>query len=566
MTNAVVQAGGWHAQMATVLRAHRDSSVADDVATVRDASVERDFENAVAAFEVLDYVAATGLFEAVIAARHDDAAAHFGLGLCWYKLKNDEDAADNFLMALHFQPQFAEPHYHLALIAQKSGDIPAAIRHIEHALVRRPDYADAHNLLGACLLAVGDPDRAARSFEKAVELSPGNAKFRSNLGYVLARDLGQFEIGASHLEAALQIDRGSSTIWCNYCTVLSRQGRLAEIISICDQLLASKPELHEARLNRALALLKLERFGEAWGDYEARKLTRSNYLPRPFNFRNWGGEPLAGKTVLVYGEQGLGDEIMFASCLPEVIGQAGKCILDCSPRLERLFARSFPTTVVRAAEQADRNIGWLQSPGAIDYQVAAGSLPGFFRRRREDFPATAGYLRADPARVEAWRARLGASGRALNIGIAWRGGMTSTGKNLRSLELGALLPLLKQKNAHFVSLQHDATVAEVASIANNENVLLEHWPEAVADLDEMAALIGALDLVVTVCSATVHLAGALGRRAWVLVPAVAEWRYLESGETMPWYPSIRMFRQQNAGEWQPVIEAVTHALADWKIQ
>ncbi len=514
------------------------------------------------AMESRDYEAAAASFAETIGIRHDDASAHNGLGHAYLKLGRDAEAADSFLLAAHFGPEHAEPLYHLGLVCHRRGDPAAAIEYLDRALELQPGHAEAHNLRGACLLSLGDPERAAESFARAVEADPGHAHYRSNLGYVLLRDLGRMEAGASQIAAALDLDRSSPAIWCNYCSVLSGQGRLDEVISICDQLLAANPELHEARLNRALALLKRQRFADGWADYAARKLTRSNYRPRPFRFPQWDGAPVSGGAVLVYGEQGLGDEIMFASCIPDVLARRERLVIECSPRLKTLFARSFPAATVHGAEQADPDLRWLQSCGRIEGQVAAGDLPGLFRRDAASFPAHTGYLRADEARIVHWKQRLAANP-ALNVGIAWRGGMRSTRQDFRSLGPAVIAPLLRTAGVRFVSLQHDADAQEVASIGAETGITLAHWPEALADIDETAALICALDLVISVCSTPVHLTGALGRPVWILVPAVAEWRYLEQGEHMPWYPSARLIRQTAGGDWQPVVQSVARDLAQF---
>ena len=513
------------------------------------------------ALDARDYATAIDCFRAAVDYKHDDADAYCGLGVAHMKLQQYEDAADCFQMALHFRETDAEPHYQLGVLAQRQSDPAAAIVHLGHAITRRADHADAHNLLGACLLSLGDAARAATSFARAVEINPENAHYQSNLGFVLLRDLGEVERGAVHLEAALRLNPEDAVIQCNYSSLLAYRGRVAEVVALCDHLLRANPGLFEARLNRALALLKMDRYAEAWPDYEARKHTRSNYLQRPYAFPEWRGEALTGKTLLVYGEQGLGDEIMFASCLPDVMEQAARCVIDCSPRLAALFSRSFPDAIVHGADQADAVGAAWQTPVAVDCQVAAGSLPGHYRRQREDFPRHAGYLRADPARVHYWREKLLGAGERLKVGIAWRGGMVSTRRSLRSLELNALLPLLQVPDIHFTSLQHDATAEELAQLTDGRELRLNHWPEAVADLDETAALVSALDLVITVCSANVHLTGALGREAWVMVPAVAEWRYLAAGESMPWYPGVRMFRQQQEGDWSEVVATIAGELA-----
>jgi Flp pilus assembly protein TadD len=520
------------------------------------------FSNGIAAFTSGDYDAAVRYFNAVIEARHDDADAHNYLGLAYLKQSRVEDAVDCFVMATHFRPTFAEAHYNLALAAQRRGEHREAAAHLERAISCRADYAEAHNALGVSALELGNPQQAAAHFEQAIALKPDYARARSNLGYVLFREFGDFERGAAHIKSALDLDNGDSDAWCNYSMVLSHEGRLAEAISVCDRLLAAKPGLDEARLNRALANLKLGRFAEAWPDYEARKLTRSNYIPRPYVFPEWRGEQLTGKTVLVYAEQGLGDEIMFASCLPDLIARAGRCVLECTPRLERLLRRSFPGVTLHAAKQSDVDTGWLAQVGPVDYQVALGSLPGFFRRQWSDFPRHAGYLRADPARVEYWRGRcLRTPGAGPHIGISWRGGVTSTRRLLRSMQLSELRPLVQRKDAVFVSLQYGECRAEIEALLQSAGVRVHHWQEAIDDYDETAALVGALDRVISVQTAVVHLAGALGKPAWVMVPAVPEWRYLQSGDAMPWYPSVRLFRQQRADQWQPVIAEVAAELA-----
>ena len=163
--------------------------------------------------------------------------------------------------------------------------------------------------------------------------------------------------------------------------------------------------------------------------------------------------------------------------------------------------------------------------------------------------------------MDDWRRRLTVHATKLKVGIAWRGGTVTTRRKQRSLELRQLLPILRTKRVVFISLQHDAGAEEVSDVASREAVAILHFPEVAADLDTAAALISTLDLVITVCGSVVHLSGGLGRPAWVMVPAVAEWRYLDSGATMPWYPSVRMFRQENTGDWSPVIAQIASKLA-----
>lgn len=541
-------------------RAHAEPVPAAPSVTGTGATATTVFSEGVAAYFAGNYAAALQRLEMAVAACHDAADAHYYLGLVHCKLGQIDDAIDSLVLATHFRPGYAQAWYRLALAIGRS-DRREAVRCLEQAILQRADYAEAHNEMGVVTLELGDAQRAVECFEKAIAVNPGYARAHSNLGCVLFRNLGEYERGAEHIRTALGLDSHDLDAQCNDSMVLLHQGRLDSVIDVCDRLLAAEPGLDEARLNRALAMLKLGNFAQAWHDYEARKRIPANYTVRPFDFAAWNGEALGGRTLLVFAEQGLGDEMMFASCVPDVLALGARCVIECSPRLEKLFRRSFPGAVVRGALQADIDTHWLADVGPVDCQVAMGSLPGFFRRQRSDFPRHAGYLHADPERVAHWRARLGALGEGQKIGISWRGGTTRTRQSTRSMDLQEWLPLLGQAGCQIVSLQYGACGEEIEAVRRSAGVTVHEWRDAIDDYDETAALVSALDLVISVQTAVVHLAGALGTRAWVLVPAVAEWRYLESGETMPWYPSVRLFRQRQAGQWQPVVAEVAAELA-----
>ena len=252
---------------------------------------------------------------------------------------------------------------------------------------------------------------------------------------------------------------------------------------------------------------------------------------------------------------------MFASCLPDLLQRAGRCVVECSPPLEKLFCRSFPGVTVCAGDPASRDSGWVSGLGAIDYQVAIGSLPLHFRSDRSRFPPHAGYLHADSQRRAYWRQRLDALGAGRKIGLSWRGGATSTRGELRSIALAEWLPLLALPACDFVSLQYDDDGGESGGFSHAHGVHIHHWQQAIDDYDETAALVSALDLVISVQTAVVHLSGALGKPAWVLVPSVPEWRYLQSGDAMPWYPSVKLFRQKQRDAWIPVITGIAQRLS-----
>jgi len=242
-----------------------------------------------------------------------------------------------------------------------------------------------------------------------------------------------------------------------------------------------------------------------------------------------------------------------------VVAAGAHAVIECSPKLEALFRRSFPQTTVYATAP-DRALPPALQNAPIDMQIPIGSLPLHFRRTRAEFPRHSGYLQADPSRIAAWRDRLAALGPGLKIGISWQGGTQKSRQPVRSLPLAKWLPILKAGNAQFVDLQYMDFSAELAALRASTGVEVHSWEQVRADYEETAALVSALDLVISVCTAVIHLGGALGRPVWVMAPFSPEWRYGITGEDMPWYPSVRVHRQPAYGNWDVVVENVARSL------
>jgi Tfp pilus assembly protein PilF len=474
----------------------------------------------------------------------------------------------------------------------KSGDYDVALSNCRHVIERHPDDADAVHLAGYLHQLKGEHEDAIRYFTQAAQLAPRNAEILNNHAGSL-KALARFEESARYYRKAIALDPDFALAHHNFADLLVKLERPAEATARCRASLELEPGLaetyrtlglsleHQRRYEEAIAAHRESAarggsraaadFGEAlvrlligdfqlgWEKYEARLEAPSvRSLHERFDYPRWRGTSLARRTLLVPREQGLGDEIMFASCFSELIDAAGRCFITCDRRLQPLFARSFPNATFLSGTEAELRERLARE--AVDFQLPAGSLPLVFRSRLEDFPNQAGYLRADPARVEHWRERLAALGGRW-IGLSWRGGLPETGRGRRSIALEDLGTLLELPGTRFVSLQYGEVAGELAALERNHRIRVEHWPEVIASTDDTAALICALDLTVSVCTAVVHLTGALGRPAWVMVPWVPEWRYGTQGESMPWYPSVRLFRQPTPGDWQPVLERVRAGLA-----
>jgi tetratricopeptide (TPR) repeat protein len=411
--------------------------------------------------------------------------------------------------------------------ALQAGDLNAAVRCFRAHLARHPDDANACNNLGVALQRLGNYDEAVDCYDAATRLAPMNADAWYNAGLIhhLRRNLERAE---EYYRKALRAD-------------------------------ASHPEAH-----RELSMLRLVQgdfSAEVWSSFRDRRRCAGfepsvSRCPAPV----WNGEDLAAKTVLVHGEQGLGDEILFASCYPDLIACSGHCVIETEPRLESLFRRSFgAATVLGRNREAELGAHYP----SIAYQVPCGDLPLYFRSSPEAFPGRRAYLIADDGAVERWKRVLAGLGPGPKIGISWRGGTARSNRVLRSVELEKWHPAVRaSRGAHFVSLQYGDCEGDLAAARSVLGVDVHHWHEAIADYDETAALVRALDLVITVTTSLAHLAGALGQQVWILANAAPRWCYMASGSTTPWYPAARIFRQSRLAVWDEVMEQVATTLAE----
>lgn len=416
-----------------------------------------------------------------------------------------------------------------------------ALRELVHALIRADKVGEALEVAAAAAAA-----------------DPGGYEARLMLGFAHQKAHEPWR-ALEHYGAALALQPSDPEVHDLLGSTYQELGRIEEALAEYDRALSLRPDHAGAHFHRGLARLLLGDFARGWEDYEFRKRSAESTAPAR-RYPEWDGSPLGGRTLLVRREQGLGDEIMFASMVPEIVRAAKHCVLECEPRLRPLFSRSFAQATVFAA-RPDGSLPPEVSGLPVDVESAAGSLARFLRPDARSFPAGSGYLKADAGRVAYWRARIAEGGKGLSVGISWTGGVRKTRRAVRSLPLLNWLPLLRLPQARFVSLQYtpEAT-AEIAELHRAHGVTVEHWPEAIEDYDETAALVGALDLVLSVCTSVVHLGGALGRPVWVLAPYSPEWRYGFKGPAMPWYSSVRVYRQPAYGAWDAVVSEVLRDL------
>ncbi len=489
----------------------------------------------------------------------DDAELNVLAGEAQAALGEDEAALDFFQLAQHHEPAnetALEGRVRALARLGRAADVPAAYREYLESV---PAHRGALYALALDAHENGHYPDAVALLERLLASHPDDVDALNLLGLLHARELADFQRAEDLLRRALALAPGNSDATANLGWALAESGRYAEGLALLDGVLAVQPGDAEVRIMRALIELKRGNYARGWQDYRAR-LATGLFDRREYRYPAWEDQSLSGKRVLVYAEQGLGDQIMFASCLPDLLAEVAGCVLDCSPRLVGLFARSFPEVTVLATpqSQAAPEPGGIVDP--IDFQLPIGELGRRFRATPEAFPARPRFLRADPDRAARYRSRLDALGTGLKVGLSWRGGSGKTRGAARSLDLAALSAALDGVPAHWISLQYAATDQEIAA-ARAVGFIVHHWQHAIADYEETAALVEGLDVVVSVCTSVVHLAGALGRPTLVMVPAVADWRFGDQGERMPWHPTARLLRQSRQGDWGPVLDSVRAALA-----
>jgi tetratricopeptide (TPR) repeat protein len=424
------------------------------------------------------------------------------------------------------------------------------------ALALQPD--DAITLLeaGQTMYEIDKFHDALALVHRAAAAAPHDAHAHYCHGLML-RELGKYVEAEAAMRQAQAADPASSEALCGLALVLVDRARHSEAEALLRQVLSAQPEHAVARWQLAVLLLLQRRFAEGWRYYAARWLLYDTVRPRELPY--WDGrEPIDGY-LLVLAEQALGDEILFASCFDDLMTTAGKVIIECDTRLAALYARSFPQAVIWARQGERSAVPAPVTPAPV-MQIAVGSLPSLYRTDGACFPQKRGYLLADQEKTLRWAERLAAFGPGPKVGVSWRGGTAKTHGALRSIHPVELAPLMRRPDITFISLQYGEIATDLAVIREITGRVVHHWPEAIADYDETAALVAALDIVITVQTAVAHLTGALGRPVWIILPASPEWRYTASGTSLPWYPSAELFRQRHVGEWGEVISAVSSAL------
>jgi len=441
----------------------------------------------------------------------------------------------------------------LAMILFRMGRFGEAEAATRSALVLSPGDFECLWIIGNCRLNQGDPIAAEQFLRLAVAADSGRAVGWKDLGAALnAQDRLEEAIKASETAVALDLQYGGpSDSFVNLAIELAGDGRAADAIALHERMLPEVPEVY-GHIAYAQALLRAGRLEEGWNHLEFRFLNDA-FLPRRQNFGRpvWSGQDLKGKTVLLLAEQGLGDLIQFIRYAPRLKALGAYVMLRVPDGIEA-FAQGFPGV--------DRVLERGTTRTEFDYYLYVMSLPRAFGTGIDSIPFDAPYVQPDPARAAQWSSRIG-SDTAFKVGLVWAGNPRHVGDRHRSIPLATLAPLGNLQALRFYALQKGSREEEAA--APPPGFTVQNLGPELRDFGETAAAISQLDLVLSVDTSVAHLAGAMGKPVWLMLPKAADWRWLEHREESPWYPTMRLFRQRVQGEWSEVVErvgATLHAL------
>lgn len=471
------------------------------------------------------------------------------LGASLYRQGLLEEAIVQYRRAIALAPDNVAALRLLGLVLHESRHLDEAAKIYRQTFARDPaDHMIATNL-GACLSDLGELDDAAASCEHALLLKPDHAPAYTNLGIIFEKQERVADAVAAH-RCAVAADPSYAKGHANLAVALRNAGEIDEALAVSARAVALDPEQPLAQYNHAHFLLMNGHFAEGFEAYRWRRKCRTLSDGDPsFSEPEWQGEPLAGRTLLLFAEYGLGDALHFVRYLPMVTALGGRIILQVQPALAALLRQLPDVTVIARGEALP----------PFDLQLPLMSLPRLFGTTLDNLPAAVPYLHPDAEKLSRWRAALGHETR-LKVGVVWAGNAKHKGDRQRSLSAEALLPRLVMPGVQLYSLQKELRSEDGRVLAALGDDVVDLAP-ALGDFADTAAAVAALDLVIAVDTSVAHLAGALGRPVWMLTPYALDWRWLRDREDSPWYPTMRLFRQRSPREWDDPLMRLTAALA-----
>lgn len=492
--------------------------------------------------------AAIASYRNALAINPDLAIVHNNLASVLQVQDKLEEAIAHLQKAITINPRSAEAHCNLGVALKIQGKLEAAVECCQKSLSINPDYAEAHGNLADALQAQGKLDAALEGYHRALALKPDLEEVHNNLGNVY-KTQGKFDAAVEQYRQAISLKPGFASAHLNLGQAFVEQGMQERAIQCFQNAISIKPNFVDAHLNLSLSQLQMGHFEQGWAEYEWRwQSTQMQLIKYDYKQPLWLGKvPLRGKTILLHHEQGFGDTIQFCRYAKLVAAQGATVLLLVPAELKSLLAR---------LEGVSQVLAESEPLPPFDYHCPLMSLPLAFSAQMSTIPAEDAYLGCDPTRVSKWQGKLGNKTRP-RIGLVWSGSQQHKNDRNRSIPLNDLLEIISDQ-AQFVSLQKE--IRPVDRPLLNDYKHIAHFADDLENFMDTAGLIANMDLVISVDTSVAHLAGAMGKAVWVLLPFNPDWRWMLERSDCPWYPSAKLFRQTRVGDWNSVLSLVAKEL------
>ena len=495
----------------------------------------------------------------------DHAEAHYNLGDTYQKQGKLEESIQAYYKAIEIQPNYTEAYNNLGIALKEQGELELAIQAYHKAIEIQPNYAEVYNNLGIALKEQGELKLAIQAYHKAIEIQPSSAEVHYNLGNAY-QEQKKSELATQVYHKAIEIQPNYAEAHNNLGNAYQEQGELELAIQAYHKAIEIQDDFAEAHNNFGQILLLLGHFRQGWEEYEWRWQCRNFSIgERNFPQPLWNGSNLQGKSILVWTEQGIGDEIMFANLLDSLKKISNHIIVECEIRLVAFFQRSFPEIQFVPRENPPNSR--LLNPN-IDYQVPIGSLGQWLRPDEDSFNQNRqSYLTTCTDKSEQIKKRYQSlAADSILIGISWKSTGAKQKQTLsKSTTLKDWASILSKQGCCFINLQYGDIEPELEQFQEETSLKIYRDQEidALQNLDDFAAQVSALDLIVSTSNTTAHIAGALGKRVWTLLPYMPNWRWMLNRNDTLWYPHMRLFRQNTIGDWRDVFQRVALALEEY---
>jgi len=488
------------------------------------------------------------IFKKILGKKHNNVEALYNLGALHAQLGHYDLAITYIEKSIRIDPNNANAYYVLGRASQEKGELDKAITCYRRVIRLNPFFLLASYYLGEALQDKGELDEAMLYYEKELRINPDHADTYNNIGIIL-HSKGEIDESIRYYEKALVLNPGSENVYNNFAFALKDNGVLDKAIYCYQKALQLNPAQALIHYGLSMTLLLDGNFNEGWKEYEWRRQTGafSQYV-RNFARPLWDGSDIAGRTILLHDEQGFGDTIQFIRYAHLLAQKGAKVIVECQREIVNLLKSvDGIQQVIARGEESE-----------FDIYCPLLSLPLMFNTTLDSIPAKIPYVAGDPLLVQKWRDKLRYDNSKFKVGLVWAGKPEHKNDRNRSCRLEVFSPFAELGDISFYSLQK-GRAAEQAKNPPGAMKLLDYTDD-ISDFSDTAGLIMNLDLIVSVDTSVVHLAGALGKPVWTLLPFAPDWRWLLRREDCPWYPTMRLFRQPSPGNWQAVIAKVKDEL------